>query len=620
MFWEMSDMISDRKDRASFQENLYDKISKLEVRNAEAIKRALGDRESWVKTQEANKKAVDAEIKRLGGADIKIDFDPGARAVLKYDFIDYESGYGADGTYNEGNKYEKSVTLTPIESIWYAKDVEKMIYYAYTEAMNGVDWDIRTNEEREKILNQYKKDAIDLVKKQYIKHKTGDLVASTPFEKFQEEFDFRKDEQSLDRISGNKYVTLGDSSVQYELPYGLAKEYDAAIEGYIKDIGEDIFTNKVEVTKYITGIHQEYLFYDEMTPKQRQDTLNKSINTKKNKASATEKQQQTADFINGKKSYQKDIEWGGTVDDFIPAVQDKLYKKINEIAKEKAKEQYADRIKAEARVVYTRGADNTWTAEVNGQSEANKIIVQYNPQQPDITKNNPRKTYTSTWDLLTKEKPKQKANPLALSNKDFGRVRVEYAAKTFDPNKKEQPKQKEVKPAETAKKTEAPVVVEYNKKSYRSSSGKGSSYSKGGSSKGSSGASGTVVNYGQSNTSYTPTVNYGNKNVTTKTVRVANTNYNRANINTKNIGTKYRRIARAPVNVSYDRWREVMAAWNRVLSSGKFTDEDLKLLDITVNDANTLLKNDSESIAAAVVEWMEYGEAQGFVVDENVII
>lgn len=612
MYWEMSEQISDKKERESFQEKLLDGISKLEVRNADAIKRALGDRESWVKTQEANKKAVDAEIKRLDSAGIKIDFDPGARAVLKYDFIDYESGYGEDGTYNEGNKYEKSITLTPIESIWYAKDVEKMIYYAYSEAMNGIDWDIRTNEEREHKFKECKQDAIDLVKKQYIKRKTGDLVASTPFEKFQEEFDFRKDEQSLDKISGNKYVTLGDSNVQYELPYGLAKEYDAAIEGYIKDIGEDIFTNKVEVTKYITGIHKEYLFYDEMTPKQRQDTLNKSINTKKNKASATEKQQQTADFINGKKSYQKDIEWGGTVDDFTPVVQDKLYKKIKEIAKEKAQEDFSDRIQAEARVVYTRGADKTWTAEVNGQSEANKVVVQYNPQPTEKPEKKTHKMYTSTLELLTKEKPKKEISPLALSNKDFSKVRVDYVGKKFDPNKKEQPKQEEAKPAETVEKTEAPVVVEYNKQSYRSSSGKGSSYSKGGSSKGSSGGSKTVVNYGQSNTSYTPTVNYGNKNVTTKTVRVSNTNYSRANINTKNIGTTYRRVSKAPVNVSYDHWRQVMTAWNRVLSSGKFTDEDLKLLDITVSDANALLKNDSESIAAAVVEWMEYGEAQGF--------
>ena len=487
-----------------------------------------------------------------------------------------------------------------------------MIYYAYSEAMNGIDWDIRSDEEREKILKRYKTEAIALVKQQYIKRKTGDMVASTPFEKFQEEFELREDEKTLDKISGNKYVKL-DENVEYELPYYLGEAYDTAIEGYIKDIGEDIFTNKVDVTKYLSTYHEEYLFYNDMTPKQRQDTI-KGIKSKatKNNLSEAEKQKMISDFQNNKTSYQKNVDWKGTVDDFTPAVQDKLYKKIREIAKEKAKEQYADRIMNEARVVYTRGADKTWTAEVNGHSEANKVVVQYNPQQTETTKENPRKFHISSWNMFNKENTESTDKPLALQNKDFGRVRVEYAAKTFDPNKKEQPKQEEVKPAEPVEKTEPPVVVEYNKQSYRSSSGKGSSYSKGGSSKGSSGGSGTVVNYGQSDTSYTPTVIYGNKNVTTKNVRVSNTNYSRANINTKNIGTKYRRISRAPVNVSYDRWRQIMTAWNRVLSSGKFTEEDLKLLDITVSDANTLLKNDSESVAAAVVEWMEYGEAQGF--------
>ena len=37
-----------------------------------------------------------------------------------------------------------------------------------------------------------------------------------------------------------------------------------------------------------------------------------------------------------------------------------------------------------------------------------------------------------------KEKPKKEISPLALSNKDFSKVRVDYVGKKFDPNKKEQ--------------------------------------------------------------------------------------------------------------------------------------------------------------------------------------
>lgn len=311
MFDDMSSKFKDKKERESFQEKLYKEMQRLGERNADIIKRVL-EEGSYTHSTIPDKEAIDKEIERLTGiTGEKVTFKPSEYGVLTYTV-----------TEENGEQTEKTLSLHPIESVWYAKDVENMIYSAYSDAMGRGDWKYLTDEERVDLLQKYKGEAIGMVTDTYVQNKTGDNVPQTAFEKFAVANELRKDSSKFVEVPGVKYVKY--DGVEYALTDEMSKEYGDYKRKLIKDAGEDIFTNGISI----------------------EDVIGKRYST-----------------VNGKRVY-----FTGCIDDYPVELQDKVYDKIDDWASNKADKDFEEQIKQGYRFKHVF-EDGKWGTEIKGVSK-----------------------------------------------------------------------------------------------------------------------------------------------------------------------------------------------------------------------------------------------------------